>query len=131
VFLFNVMISGIIWLTVTLLTRRPDPADLVSFYLRVRPGGFWGPVQRLAEGQAASPAEAAAGWRPRRRLESFLLTVVLVYGSLFGTGQLLYGRWTLGAVLLAVAGLAATRIAWNVRPSPAGDHHGATQPGRD
>ncbi len=137
IFLINVTLSAAIWLTVTFLVSPPDPADLVTFYRRVRPGGAWGPVRRAEarmtqeahagerahhtlEGQPAQtdpadrherarPAEEEH-WQPRRRLECFLLTLVLVYGSLFGIGQFLYGRWNIAALLTGCSLLALVRL---------------------
>jgi len=116
IFLVNVLISGIVWISVTYLVPAPRPTDLVDFYRRVRPGGLWGPVREAMRSEA-EPVETAGEWQPRRRFESFLLAVVLVYSSLFGTGQLLYGRFVPGGALMALAVLALARIIVNLRPA--------------
>ncbi len=116
IILYNIIISGIIWLTVTYLTRPTEPAHLRAFYERVRPAGFWDPVRAACRrAPAAGDAEDAASWSPRRKFECFLLTIVLVYTCLIGIGYLLYARWTAGGVLCAIGLVAAIRICWNLR----------------
>jgi solute:Na+ symporter, SSS family len=123
IFLINVLFSGCVWISVTIFTRPVDPHELIRFYGRIRPGGLWGPV---AAAFAAAPAETRAAvsdtleparfWNPRRRLQNFLLTVYLVYAALIGIGYLLYGRYSLGAILTGTAVLASARVIWNLRP---------------
>ena len=73
---------------------------------------------RAAARTAGAGAERVAAWSPPRRLESFLLTIVLVYTLLIGIGQLLYARWPAGLILCGVALLAAVRILRNLSRSP-------------
>ncbi len=128
IFLINVSLSGLIWLLVTFLVPAPRPEQLVAFYLRAQPGGAWGPVRAAARRtrpssppdalphdapQDPSHVEPPVGerhWQPRRRFECFLLALVLVYGSLFGVGQFLYGRGGPAAILLGAALLALFRL---------------------
>ncbi|MBM3316778.1 MAG: sodium:proline symporter, partial [Candidatus Eisenbacteria bacterium] len=124
ILLLNVGLSGAIWLAVTFLTPPTDSAHLSAFYRRVRPGGFWGPIAAMADargererGEADDEGEEAPAprWSARRPFESFLLTLVLVYGGLIGVGHLLYGKLPSGALLCAAGLAAAARIAWNLR----------------
>ncbi|MDV7394206.1 hypothetical protein RZS08_22690, partial [Arthrospira platensis SPKY1] len=43
-FTINLLVSTIIWITVTLLTKPVEEKHLIAFYKRVRPAGFWGPI---------------------------------------------------------------------------------------
>ena len=62
-----------------LLTRTPDPAQLVDFYRLVRPAGAWGPVRALCPEVA-----------PRRELGPALIGVLgglaTTYGLMLATG---------------------------------------------
>jgi Na+/proline symporter len=119
IILYNIIVSGVVWLTVTYRTAPTEAGHLRAFYDRVRPAGSWGPIRTAAaaarRAAAGTPAETAAPWSPRRKIECVLLTIVLVYTCLIGVGYLLYGRWTSGGSLCAIGLLAAIRIWWNLR----------------
>jgi Na+/proline symporter len=90
-------ITTVAWLAVTYLTPPTDAATLQAFFRRVHPGGpGWAPVSRAVpevqpdRGLGALAVNAIAG-------------VVLVYCTLFASGQLLFGSLTAGLVYLAVA----------------------------
>jgi Na+/proline symporter len=100
VFLINVGISAVIWVTVALVTPPDDPETLRAFVRRTRPFGAWGPY--------AAEAGDGAGEGPTLR-ERFLLwggAVVGLYGCLFGIGRLLLHEP--GGLLLTGVGAAAT-----------------------
>jgi len=105
----TVAITTIAWLAVTWLTR-PEPDDtLRTFYLRVRPyGPGWKPIA------ARVPANVSAPGSLSRDLLSALLGCVMIYGALFGVGELLLRSAALGFALLALSGLAAAAIARNL-----------------
>lgn len=107
----GVVITTLAWLTTALLTRPTDSATLKSFYQTIRPH--------------------AAGWRTflqkegieeiktsgfTKELTCMFAGVFLVYGTLFGTGYLLYGRFVPALVGLGVAVLAGFIVLknWNV-----------------
>ncbi len=88
--LIGVAITTVGWVTVTLLTAPADTATLQTFYDRIRPFGHgWRKVVRTAAVEQDSLAAAFACW---------FLGCVTVYGVLFGTGFLLYGRTALGVL---------------------------------
>jgi len=96
-----------IWVTVTMLTPPAGRDRLISFYQRVRPAG---------PGWRSIRAEAGATGSPDSLPHALLgtsLGCLLVYGVLFGTGSLLYGRLMVGVfmlVLAAAAGVALVRL---------------------
>jgi SSS family solute:Na+ symporter len=84
------------WLTATLLTA-PVPMDrLTAFYRKTRPPGFWGPVRAAAPD---APTADAVG----RDLVRWGLGLVLVLGSMAGSGKLLLGEPGEGAFLLGAS----------------------------
>jgi len=105
IFLINVGLSAAVWLTVTFCTRPTDLGHLRAFVARVRPPGYWGPV-------------AAGGAEPLlrgKRLEGFILTVVLVYAGLIGLGHLLYGKIASGTALCLAGAAATVRVLFILR----------------
>jgi len=99
----GVGITTVAWLAVTLLTRPTDPERLRDFYRRIRPLGrgwarFVEPGELVPEADARG--ELTAG------LAAWFLACLMVYGALFGTGFLLYGRTAWGVIGLAIAAAA-------------------------
>ena len=94
-----VLITTAGWLTVTLLTRPASAETLARFHDLIQPlGPGWrgAGLETKADPRADSLGAAFAAW---------FFGCVVVYGALFGTGYLLYGRPALAAVcLLAAAG---------------------------
>jgi len=104
----GVAVTTVGWLLVTLLTPPTDTATLQAFYDRIRPmGQGWAHVVRV-------PAD-----RPREDLSAALLCwflgCVVVYGAMFATGSLLYGRTATGT---ALAGIAVAAGLWLFRTLP-------------
>jgi solute:Na+ symporter, SSS family len=117
VLLVTVAASSVVWITVTMLTAPESPAVLERFYRRVRPGGpGWADVsQRLGFGREPIPG-GALQWT------NWIAGVIAVYTTLFGIGKVVFGDWTTGLVLLAVAAVAFAWIARSFReehPGPA------------
>jgi hypothetical protein len=99
----------VIWVATAFLTAPTDPAVLRSFYTKVRPAGpGWRDI-RAATGLPASSdslPQAFLGWT---------LGVMMVYGALFGTGSLLYGRTGIAVFWLVTCGICAV---WLIRLLP-------------
>lgn len=103
VFVINVALSSVVWLTVAFRTAPDDPEHLRAFVRRVRPPGIWG---RFAAAAGPGPA---VDWRGRA--VGWLIAIVGLYGCLFGIGKLLLGHLGSG-ILLTGVGVAATIAAW-------------------
>jgi len=93
----SVGFTSLVWIAVTLLTRPTDHGVLVSFYRLTRPfGPGWRHIQRET-GLGPSPdslPQAMLGW---------VLSVMMVYAALFGTGSFIYGDVVMGSIFAAVA----------------------------
>jgi hypothetical protein len=101
-----VVLSTVVWLTVTFMTS-PEPAGVLdSFYKRVRPGGpGWATVStRLGYGRESTPGGALA-WT------NWIAGIIAVYATLFGIGKLIFGEFMTGGIMLVVAALAFAWIA--------------------
>jgi len=106
VMLVTVAATTVVWVSTTFLTSPESDAVLESFYRRVRPGGpGWARVSAAAGfGREPIPGGPLA-WT------NWIAGVVAVYASLFGIGKCVFGEWTSGLTLLAVAALAFGWIA--------------------
>ena len=110
VLVVTVIVSTIVWVSVTLATRPEPDAVLDRFSGQVRPGrpGWRKVSERLGFGREAIPG-GALNWT------NWLAGVVAVYTSLFGIGQLILGDVTQGLTLLVVAAVAFAWIARSLR----------------
>jgi SSS family solute:Na+ symporter len=112
-----------IWLIVTLNTAPDEQTRLQTFYRRVRPGGWWGPIAALCP-------EVTVAHDARRQWLGFGLGLLFVYGSLLGAGYLLTGRPVPGtvAMLLSIVGAwAALRLIATDREATAATTEGASE----
>jgi SSS family transporter len=108
--LILVPVTIAVWLVVTFATRPVDAERLASFYRKVRPGGFWGPVAR------AHPEVQCDGFR-WSRLGVWACGSAGVYGFLFGLGKLVLGEPAAAAPLFVLAALGAVVVTRELRRS--------------
>ncbi len=97
--LFVVAVSLVSSLVSLCLVRAPDPKDLVDFYTKVRPAGFWGPVAALVPDVPRTPEGGLI-------VGGILGGLAVTYGILFAIGHWIFGRvdMALGFGCLAVVG---------------------------
>jgi Na+/proline symporter len=107
VLLATVSITSVAWIVTALVTRPTDRAVLITFYRTVRPSGpGWRDIRRDSgvDAKPDSLANAALGW---------VLGCVFVYSALFGTGSLLYGRFSIAMFWIAgfvISGLGLLKL---------------------
>ena len=95
--IITVACSTVTWLAVTLLTAPESESTLLAFYRRVRPGAaLWGPI-------AARATDVVPTRDGLNNLLDWAAGCVLVYSTLFGVGDILFGRTQAGLGLLALA----------------------------
>ena len=95
--IITVACSTVTWLAVTLLTAPESESTLLAFYRRVRPGAaLWGPI-------AARATDVVPKKDGLNNLLDWAAGCVLVYSTLFGVGDILFGRTQAGLGLLALA----------------------------
>jgi SSS family solute:Na+ symporter len=93
-----VAFTTIVWLAVTFLTPPDDRTKLLSFYQKVRPGGFWGPIARLNGRSYNLQAYPFLGWA---------LALLMILCFLLGVGKLVFMSWAQGAAYLGAGAAAA------------------------
>ena len=113
ILLTTVGVTTFTWIVATFVTKPESDSVLDAFYNRVRPGGpGWARIsERLGFGREPIPGGSTA-WL------NWIAGVVAVYASLFGIGKIIFGEWTLGLVLFAIAGAS---FAWIARALKAQD----------
>ena len=97
-FAFVAAVSGICWITASLLTRPPSLESLARFCRKVKPYPLgWGPVH-----QAYPDIE----WSPHlgRSLAMWAIGLLGVFCLNFGSGHLLLGSTVFALILLSIAG---------------------------
>jgi hypothetical protein len=106
--LTTVGVTTLVWVVVTYLTR-PEPLEkLTDFFRKVQPAGpGWREVARLA-GLGERRGEIAPN------LLNWLLGVSLVYTTLFGIGEVIFGGWARAAAFILVAALCGVAMTWNL-----------------
>ena len=106
--LIGVSVTTLAWLVTAWLTKPTDTATLKSFYQTIRPHAFGWRTFLKKEGIEEIPTSGFS-----RELLCMFAGVFLVYGTLFGTGFILYGRLLPALLGFAVAVLASIVVARN------------------
>ena len=106
--LITVGITTVVWLVATYVTK-PEPMEkLTSFYRRVHPAGSgWRPVARAA----SMPERTGEMWP---NFLNSLLVIALVYSTLFGIGEFIFGTWPKVFMFLVIAVVAGAVMIWNL-----------------
>jgi Na+/proline symporter len=98
-----VAVTTVAWLSVTFLSRPTDEETLIDFYTTVRPGGpGWAPVVDELRARETDIDPDAPSDLPYA-LSCALFGVIGIYGILFATGFVLYGRLLLGVICAVIA----------------------------
>lgn len=107
-----VLITTIIWVAVTFLTKPDDDNVLFKFYSRVQPGGpGWSHILKKASKENIEISEKQEKWMVPSGLLAMLLGCALVYGVLFSMGSWIYGNITQAIILTILSILAGFLLA--------------------
>ena len=99
-----VPIAIIALVTVTFFTEPEPMTKLESFYKRVQPGGWWGPVTSSFN-HTLQPVTKGI-------FILWLAGVMMIYGFTFGIGNLIFQNYSSSVILFGFAGLGSYLI-WN------------------
>ena len=95
-----VLITTIVWLLVTFITKPDDDQKLIEFYKKTRPGGpGWKRIVNLPDFK--SEKEYNKTWAVPRGILCMLVGCLAIYSALFSTGYFIYGELYLGLILLS------------------------------
>jgi Na+/proline symporter len=101
-------ITTVAWLIATFVTNPESDQKLLSFYRRVHPSVYgWRRIAKLAPDmpEVRDAASNSFDW---------VMGCVMVYGCLFGIGELVFARWLPGIVLLVISAVAGYLIFWDL-----------------
>jgi solute:Na+ symporter, SSS family len=84
-----------IWLLVTFLTPAEPMDQLQSYFKRVKPGGWWAPVEALSGFKVrANTVPLVIAW---------IASIAMTYSTLFAIGYLIFKDYQAGMISLAIA----------------------------
>ncbi|WP_420571006.1 sodium:solute symporter family protein [Kordia sp.] len=120
-FPFVVLITTIVWLTVTFLTQPETKQTLFNFYKKIQPGGP-GWKKTIADAEAANVEiiTDTKPWNVPSGILAMLIAMIFIYSIMFATGYWIYGETTLALTLTIVAlssGFILTRLWKKIRAS--------------
>ncbi len=97
-----VLITTVIWLTVTFLTPPDKSSKLISFYKKTNPGGpGW---RKIRANQELSNLESQnKPWYMPHGIACMLSASVAIYAILFATGYLIYGQVKAALIMIVLA----------------------------
>jgi len=99
-----VLITTIVWIAVTYLTRPEDKDVLRSFYNKVQPGGpGWSRVVKEAITDNVRLEENGSDWVIPKGIAAMLVATTLIYSILFATGYWIYGEIITAVVMTIIA----------------------------
>ncbi len=88
--IINVVLTSVVWLVVTYLTRPTVETVLVHFYQKIKPDRLgWKPIAD----KSSMPEKARGGRSIRLGIMCMILGSILVYSALFFMGYLLMAQW--------------------------------------
>lgn len=98
-----VLITTIIWIIVTFLTKPENNETLRSFYKQTTPGGpGWKRVINTFKDKDFVKKENNKKWSVPSGILAMILGCILVYSCMFATGNLLYGNYNIAFGLIAL-----------------------------
>jgi Na+/proline symporter len=103
-----VLVTTIVWVLVTYLTKPENNAVLQNFYKKIQPGGpGWSKVINEAKDDNINIIDNQEGWSVPSGILAMLIGCVLIYSVMFATGNLIYGQYTYSLILFGLAFLSA------------------------
>ena len=108
--LITVLVTTVVWLSVTFLTQPESEATLERFYRRVRPGGpGWRPVIRRLGFEGDQIPGGALSW------VNWVAGIVAVYCAVFAFGAMVTGSPYAALIYFGVSVVAFALIQRNLR----------------
>ncbi|MDN5211286.1 sodium:solute symporter family protein [Fulvivirgaceae bacterium BMA12] len=99
-----VVVTSVIWIAATFLTKPEDKEILNSFYKKTQPGGpGWKKIVDEAKANGENIVEDEKKWIVPSGILAMILGCILVYSCMFATGNWIYGNYPLAIGLSASA----------------------------
>lgn len=113
---FVVLVTTIIWVAATFMTKPESKEVLNSFYKKIQPGGpGWEKVVIDAKADNIEIVNPNEKWSVPSGIGAMVLGCVLIYTCMFATGYWIYGETTKGIIFTGIALVAGVLLvkAWN------------------
>ena len=110
-----VLITTIVWVVITFLTKPEKDETLREFYKQTTPGGpGWKKVLSTFNDTEFVEKEATKKWSVPSGILAMVLGCILVYSTMFATGNILYGNYNiaLGLLVLIIISSVLLIILW-------------------
>jgi len=111
-----VLITTVIWVIVTFLTKPECNETLINFYKQTTPGGpGWNKIINNLEDKDLKALELNKKWSVPSGIIAMVLGCILVYSCMFATGNILYGNYSTASwlmIVIVISGFLLIRI-WN------------------
>lgn len=99
-----VLITSIIWITVTFMTKPESKNTLFHFYKKIQPGGpGWNKTLNDARNENENIVTDTQPWSVPSGILAMILAMILIYSIMFATGYWIYGDFYYALALTALA----------------------------
>ena len=103
-----VLLTTMIWLVVTYLTKPEEKEVLYRFYKKIQPGGLgWKKIIESAKQENKNIHTEKGAWSVPSGILAMLLGLVMIYSAMFATGNSIYGNYSLAFLLLGITVISA------------------------
>lgn len=113
-FLLVVLITTVLWILTTFLTKPEENKVLYRFYKITKPGGpGWNKIHADAKKEGVKLKDGNEKWTVPSGILAMIVGCVVVYGCLFATGNWIYGNYPLAiglTILVLVAAIVLKRV---------------------
>ena len=99
-----VPIAILAWLSVTFLTKPEPTKTLENFYMRVQPGGWWGPINKNYKHELQPVSKGF--------FILWISGIMMIYGFTFGIGNLIFHNYSNAILLFGISGIGSFLV-WN------------------
>lgn len=114
-----VLITSIIWLTVTFMTQPETKETLFNFYKKIQPGGpGWNKTINDAKEANVEIVTDKQPWNVPSGILTMVVAMIFIYSIMFATGYWIYGDYTYAmtlTVVVLVSGFILTRLWKKIR----------------
>lgn len=98
-----VLLTTVVWVAVTFLTKPEKDTTLFDFYKQTQPGGpGWQRIINRAKLQGHTLIMNTQKWSVPAGILATLVSCITIYGALFSTGYWIYGYFTQATILTAL-----------------------------
>ncbi len=113
---FVMLVTTIIWVVTTFMTKPESKEVLNSFYKKIQPGGpGWSKVVNDAKADNIKIDDPNEKWSVPSGIGAMVLGCILIYTCMFATGSWIYGETTRAIILTVIAIVSGLLLAkaWN------------------